>query len=59
MSSFSLFLYLLIVLSSCQSIPQIQPVNNTLGSHTDYILNYFSLKDIPSTTIFTIDLSTT
>ena len=53
-SSLPLILILLIVSIYSQGIPQIQPTNTTLGTTTDYVLNYFSLKNIPSTTIFTI-----
>ena len=50
-------LCLLLILGSTQGIPQILPNNSTLGANTHYILNYFSLKNIPSTTTFTIDFS--
>ena len=36
---------------------RIQPVNATLGASTPYILNYFSSKQIKSTTKFTVDFS--
>ncbi len=53
-----IILLILAVSINCQ-IPQIQPINTTLGSTTDYVLNYFSLKNIPSITVFTIDFSNT
>ena len=56
-SSLPLILILLTVSIYSQGIPQIQPTNTTLGTTTDYVLNYFSLKNIPSTTIFTIEFS--
>lgn len=58
-STLPLILIILAVSTFSQGIPQIQPINTTLGTTTDYILNYFSLKNIPSTTIFTIDFSNT
>ena len=57
--NFCLIIPLLILLGSTQGIPQILPTNNTLGANTNYLLNYFSLKNIPSTTTFTIDFSNT
>ena len=57
--NFLLIALTLASLSFSQGIPQIQPINATLGANTHYLLNYFSLKNIPSTTTFTIDFSET
>ena len=53
-----LLLFFMVVINP-QGIPQIQPINATLGTTTNYVLNYFSLKNIPSTTVFTINFANT
>ena len=54
----TLILFLLIVGSMFQSVPQISPVNPRLGETTAYKVNYYSFKNINGpTTYIRVDYS--
>lgn len=53
-----LLIAFLLVAALSQSVPQITPVNSTLGATTPYTVNYYSFKNlVASTTFFRVDFS--
>jgi hypothetical protein len=54
---FTILLISLLILTTFSSIPTIIPENTLLNSQSNYIINYFALKQLQTTCYFQIDFS--